>query len=172
MMSMGMKSDNATRLSKVIIDNFVDYRRGTLPPNAILSGPNAAKHRRSLQEKLVRQMEGLLNVPLPSSQGQTVRDELGTIASKSMAHIKAVLDGPIKSNEKITAEVSMILAEAEKLYAETRKINLEADSIILQNYQLRLDLIRELQQMAQQLERDEWVEIFDEGFGSVPKISI
>jgi len=121
MMSMGMKSENAVRLSKVIIDTFVDYRRGKLPFNPVISGPNAAKHRRSLQEKLVLQIESLLNVKSPASDGQTVRDELGTIASKSMAHIKAVLDSPVKNNEKISADVSKILAEAEKLYAETRR---------------------------------------------------
>lgn len=167
MMSMGMKSDNAVRLSKVIIDTFVDYRRGTLPSKPFITGPNAVKHRRSLQEKLVMQMERLLDVELPSSEGQTVRDELGTIATKSLAHIKAVLDGPVKTNEKITAEVSMILAEAEKLYAETRKLNAETDNLVLQNYQLRLDVIRDLREMAQQLERDDWIEVFDDGFGKI-----
>ena len=167
MMSMGMKSDNAVRLSKVIIDTFVDYRRGTLPSKPFITGPNAVKHRRSLQEKLVVQMERLLDVELPSSEGQTVRDELGTIATKSLAHIKAVLDGPVKTNEKITAEVSMILAEAEKLYAETRKLNAETDNLVLQNYQLRLDVIRDLREMAQQLERDDWIEVFDDGFGKI-----
>jgi len=167
MMSMGMKSENAVRLSKVIIDTFVDYRRRTLPTNPVITGSNAAKHRRSLQEKLYGQIEQLLNVKLPTSDGQTVRDELGTLASKSMAHIKAVLDSPVKNNEKISAEVSNILAEAEKFYAETRKLNAEADNLDLQNYHLRLEVIRDLREMAQQLERDDWVGIFDDGFGKI-----
>ena len=169
MMSMGMKSDNAVRLSKVIIDTFVDYRRGTLLANPVVTGENALRHRRSLQEKLYGQIEQLLEVKIPASDGQTVRDELGTIASKSMAHIKAVLDSPVKNNEKISAEVSKILAEAEKFYAETRKLHAEADNLVLQNYQLRLEVIRDLREMAQQLERDDWIAVFDDGFGEAEK---
>ena len=74
MMSMGMKSDQAVRLSKVIIDTFVDYRRGTLPTTPVLAGPKAVAHRRSLQEKIYKQMEQLLEVELPTSDGHTVRD--------------------------------------------------------------------------------------------------
>jgi len=165
MMSMGMKSDSAVRLSKVIIDTFVDYRRGTLPEHPTISGPKALKHRRSLQQKLYQQMEQLLDVTLPTSDGHTVREELGAIATKSLDHIKAVLDGPVRNNEKISAEVTKILAEAEKLYAETRKLNVETDSLVLQNYRTRLEFIRELREMAQQLERDDWIGIFEDGFG-------
>ena len=164
MMSMGMKSENAVRLSKVIIDTFVDYRRGTLPANPVMSGANTAKHRRSLQEKIYHQMEQILDVKLPTSDGHTVRDELSVIATKSLGHIKAVLDTPTKNNEKISAEVTRILAEAEKLYAETCKLHVETDTLVLQNYRARLGFIRDLREMAQQLERDDWIEVFDDGF--------
>ena len=169
MMSMGMKSENAVRLSKVIIDTFVDYRRGTLPDNSVISGANAAKHRRSLQEKIYHQMEQILDVKLPTSDGHTVRDELSVIATKSLGHIKAVLDTPAKNNERISAEVTRILAEAEKLYAETRKLHVETDTLVLQNYRARLGFIRDLREMAQQLERDDWIEVFDDGFGNVER---
>jgi hypothetical protein len=169
MMSMGMKSENAVRLSKVIIDTFVDYRRGTLPSNPVVSGANAAKHRRSLQEKIYHQMEQILDVKLPTSDGHTVRDELSVIATKSLGHIKAVLDTPAKNNERISAEITRILAEAEKLYAETRKLHVETDTLVLQNYRARLGFIRDLREMAQQLERDDWVVLFDDGFGNTER---
>jgi len=169
MMSMGMKSENAVRLSKVIIDTFVDYRRGTLPANPVISGANTAKHRRSLQEKIYHQMEQILDVKLPTSDGHTVRDELSVIATKSLGHIKAVLDTPAKNNEKISAQITRILAEAEKLYAETRKLNVETDTLVLQNYRARLGCIRDLREMAQQLERDDWIEVFDVGFGEAER---
>lgn len=165
MMSMGMKSDNAVRLSKVIIDTFVDYRRGRLPSGPVVSGENTLIHRRALQEKIYKQTEKLLDVELPTSDGSTVRDELGTIATKALGRIKAVLDAPARNNERITAEVTKILAEAEKLYAETRKLNMETDTLVFQNYRARIEFIRDLREMAQQLERDDWVELFDEGFG-------
>ena len=71
------------------------------------------------------------------------------------------MDGPAKSNEKISAEVTKILAEAEKVYAETRKINVETDRLVLDNYRARLEFIRDLREMAMQLERDDWLEVFD-----------
>jgi len=169
MMSMGMKSDQAVRLSKVIIDTFVEYRRGTLPTTPVLAGPKAVAHRRSLQEKIYKQMEQFLEVELPTSDGHTVRDELGGIATKALGRIKAVLDTPAKQNEKISAEVAKILAEAEKLYAETRKLNVETDTLMLENYRARLDFIRDLREMAQQLERDDWMETFDQSFGAAER---
>lgn len=169
MMSMGMKSDQAVRLSKVIIDTFVDYRRGTLPTIPVLAGPKAVAHRRSLQEKIYKQMEQLLEVELPTSDGHTVRDELGGIATRALGRIKAVLDTPAKQNEKISAEVAKIIAEAEKLYAETRKLNVETDTLMLENYRARLDFIRDLREMAQQLERDDWMETFDQSFGAAER---
>ena len=169
MMSMGMKSDQAIRLSKVIIDTFVDYRRGTLPTTPVLVGSKAIAHRRSLQEKIYNQMEKLLEVELPTSDGHTVRDELGGTATKALGRIKAVLDTPTKQNEKISAEVAKILAEAEKLYAETRKLNVETDTLMLESYRARLDFIRDLREMAQQLERDDWMETFDQSFGEAER---
>lgn len=51
MMSMGLKSENAVRLSKVIIDIIVKYRRGTLQTKIVSTKPNALEHRRAIQEK-------------------------------------------------------------------------------------------------------------------------
>ena len=123
------------------------------------------KHRRSLQEKLYSQIEQLLDAKLPTEDGSTLREEMGSIAQSALGRIKAVLDTPAKSNEKISAEVSKILAEAEKVYAETRKINAETDRIVLDNYRTRLEFIRDLREMAMQLERDDWVDVFDHTFG-------
>lgn len=165
MMSMGMKTEVAVRLAKVIIDTFVEFRRGALPAERIIAGPNALKHRRSLQEKIYSQIEQLLDAKLPTEDGSTLREEMGSIAQSALGRIKAVLDTPAKSNEKISAEVSKILAEAEKVYAETRKINAETDRIVLDNYRTRLEFIRDLREMAMQLERDDWVDVFDHTFG-------
>lgn len=165
MISMGMTSEKAVRLSKVIIDTFVALRRGALPAERTLPSAAVVQHRRSLQEKILGQIENLLDAKLPTDDGHTVRDEIGTIATSALGHIKAVLDAPGKSNEKISAEVTKILAEAEKVYAETRKLHAETDRIHLDNYRARLDFIRDLREMAMQLERDDWMEVFDTEFG-------
>lgn len=165
MMSMGMKSEIAVRLAKVIIDTFVDLRRGTLATERVVAGPAAIQHRRSLQEKIYARIEDLLDAKLPTPDGHTLREEMGTLAQSALGRIKAVLDSPAKSNEKISAEVTKILAEAEKVYAETRKINAEADRLVMDNYRARLEFIRDLREMAMQLERDDWLEVFDSTFG-------
>ncbi len=172
MMSMGMKSENAIRLSKVIIDTFVDYRKGTLPSKPVLIGPKASKYRRALLEKIYKQMMQVLDTELPTTSGHTVREELSAIATKALGNIKAVIDKPALANEKVSAEVSKILAEAEKFYAEARKINVETDTLVLQNYRARMEFLRDLREMAQQLERDDWTEMFEESFGEVERDQI
>ena len=169
MMSMGMKNEDAVRLSKVIIDTFVKFRRGELQNEPSLPGPEAKKFRRRLQKKIFKQMESLLDSSLPSNPNITLREELGTIATNAMGSMKAVIAKPAQQSEKISAEVAKILAEAEKLYAETRKLQLEADAIAMQNYRDRLQLLRELREMSMQLERDDWVDVFQGAFGEAEK---
>ena len=40
---------------------------------------------------------------------------------------------------------------------------------MLENYRARLDFIRDLREMAQQLERDDWMETFDQSFGAAER---
>ncbi len=169
MMSMGMKSDDAVRLSKVVIDTFVRFRRGELQPEPTLPGPEAKKFRRRLQKKIFKQMENLLDTSLPSNPDITLREELGSIATNAMGSMKAVIAKPAQQSEKMSAEVTKILAEAEKLYAETRKLKVEADAIAMQNYRDRLSLLRELREMSMQLERDDWIDAFQGSFGEAEK---
>lgn len=166
MMSMGMKGDEAIALSKVIIGTFVEYRRGELPNTRPITNAHDAKYRQSLQKKIYQQIEQLLNAQLPTKSGSTIGEELGTIATSALGHIKEVLDSSNKRNEKISAEVAKILAEAEKLYAETRKINAETDSLNMHNFMARLEVLRELRLMAVHLERDDWLDVFDDTFGA------
>lgn len=170
MMSMGMKSEVAVRLANVIIDTFIDLRRGTLPTERVIAGPDVASTRRALQKKIYTQIEQLLDAKLPTADGATLREEMGSIAQSALGRIKAVLDAPAKSNEKISAEVAKILAEAEKVYAETRKLNAETDKLIMENYRARLEFIRDLREMAMQLERDDWLAVFDGFAGSHAKL--
>jgi hypothetical protein len=165
MMSMGMKSGAAVELSKVIIDTFVHYRRGTLPAKRMMPGKEAERARRSLQETIYEKILSILDSELPGADGHTLRDEMGSIANKALESIKAVIDRPAATNEKIYAEVTKIMAEAEKIYAEKRKLDAETDKILLENFGTRLELMRDLQTMAMQLDRDNWLEAFD-GFSS------
>jgi hypothetical protein len=163
MMSMGMKSETAIRLSKVIISTFVEFRRGTLTKDKVISGPNALRHRRALAEQIYATMTQLMKLPVTSEE--TLGDALGKIATRAMGSVKALLDAPGLKNDKLSAETARILAEAEKVYAETRRIHEETNSIALKNKREALALLRDLRDMASQLERDDWVEVMDQSFG-------
>jgi len=172
MMSMGMKSDKAAELSRIIIETFVSFRRGTLPPERVIVGSHTLKRRRAFLEKIYRKMEQLLDAELPSSPGKTLGEELGSIATNALDHVKQILKSQGMKNEKVSAEITKILAEAEKLYTETRKINEETNTIALQNQRHRFELLRELRTMAMQLERDDWLEVFDNSFDTSARKAI
>lgn len=164
MMSMGMKGEVAVRLSKAIVEAFVDYRRGTLVKERVIRGPHAIRQRRELAEQIYATMIQLMKVPMTSEE--TLGDALGKIATRAVGSVKALLEAPGLKNEKVSAETAKILAEAEKLYAETRQIHEETNSIALRNKREALSLLRDLREMATQLERDEWVEVLDNSFGA------
>ncbi|MCY4305180.1 MAG: hypothetical protein OXC62_10475 [Aestuariivita sp.] len=109
-------------------------------------------------------IEKLLYAKLLTPDGQTLREELGMLVQRTVSRIKAVLNGPALSNEKISTEVTKVLAETEKVYAATRKINAEIDRLVMDNYRARHGFIRDLREMAMQLERDDWddgLKVFD-----------
>jgi hypothetical protein len=60
MLSTRLRGERATSISRIIIDTFVSYRRGTLPLERTLVGPSAANHRARLQNAIYKQMETLL----------------------------------------------------------------------------------------------------------------
>lgn len=170
MMAMGLRSDEAVELSRVIISTFIDYRRGTLAAERVLSTPGFEASRRKLQTLIFEQMEALLKVRV-SDAGATVGDELGNIATSAIEHVKAVLSTQEKKNERITAEVAKLIAESESIYAEARKRHAEAENVELMNMKMRLEILSEFRSMLMQLERDDWLERFDEGFGAGPNPS-
>ncbi len=170
MMAMGLRSDEAVELSRVIISTFIDYRRGTLAAERVLSTPGSEASRRKLQTLIFEQMEALLKVRV-SDAGATVGDELGNIATSAIEHVKAVLSTQEKKNERITAEVAKLIAESESIYAEARKRHAEAENVELMNMKMRLEILSEFRSMLMQLERDDWLERFDEGFGAGPNPS-
>jgi hypothetical protein len=163
MMSMGMRNETAIRLSKVIIETFIDFRRGTLPAARVLSGPETARRRRELAEQIHVSMTEVLKLPLTPQE--TVGEALGSIAATALSSVKALLKTPELKADRISAEAAKILAETEKLYAEARRIHEETNAVAIRNKRESLALLRELRDMAAQLERDEWAETFDHAFG-------
>ncbi len=163
MLATRLRGEQAAHISQIIIDTFVSYRRGTLPSERTLVGPQAARHRQRLQNAIYRQMEALLTLDLPTDE--TVASELKSITSSAIGRVKAVLDAPAKKNEQISAEIKKLEAETAKLYAEAQKTNAESASIWADVYKKRLEMIVRLREMAVQLERDDVMDVFDASFG-------
>jgi hypothetical protein len=169
MLSTRLRGERAAYISRIIIDTFVSYRRGTLPRERTLVGPTAASHRARLQDAIYQQMERLLTTELPT--GDTVASELKIITKSAIGRVKALLDTPARKNEKISAEINKLEAETAKLYAEAQKTNAESASIWADVYQKRLNMLAQLREMAAQLERDDVMEILDDSFGSTNNLS-
>lgn len=164
MLSTRFRGERADHISRIIIDTFVSYRRGTLPRERVLHGPEAQKYHARMQKAIYQQMERLLTTELPT--GDTLAAELKSITSSAVGRVKAMLDAPAKQNEKISAEIKKLEAETAKLIAEAQKTNAETANLWADVYQKRLNMLAQLREMASQLARDEVLEVLDDSYGA------
>ncbi len=165
MLCTRLRGEQAAQISRIIIDTFVSYRKGTLPKERIISlGKNGGRRKR-LQEAIYQQMEALLQMELPTGQNTTT--ELKDLTAKAIQRVKAVLDAPVLKNEQITAEIGKLQAETAKLYADAQKLSAETANIWADTFQKRLQIITQLREIAVQLERDDVLESLDQAFGKI-----
>lgn len=163
MLCTRLRGEQAAQISRIIIDTFVSYRKGTLPRERIISGDKNGKRKQRLQDAIYQQMEALLQLELPTGENTTT--ELKELTAKAIHRVKAVLDAPVLKNEQITAEIGKLQAETAKLYADAQKLSAETANIWADTFQKRLQIITQLREMAVQLERDDVLAGLDEAFG-------
>ncbi len=169
MVSMGLRGAKAARVARSVIDTFVDYRNGRLPQGRTLPGQGTGGHRERLQQAIYAQMTSLMDLGMPG--GSTVGEDLKSVTELAVGRVKAVLEGPALKNAQVSAEIAKLEAETAKVFADAQKSHAESANIWADTYQKRLVLIRELRDMAAQLERDEVVELMDGSFGATPKLA-
>lgn len=167
MMATRMRGRDAAKITRAVVDTFVAYRRGALPPGRAIRGENAPHYRRRVQQALYQQMESVLAQPLPT--GTTVSEELASMTSLAVSRIKAMIERPKLDGEKVVAEVRKLQAETEKLMSEARRTDAETARIWAEVMQMRLATLGQLRQMAEQLERDDVTDALDEAFGVDPR---
>lgn len=167
MLSMGMKGERAAAIAHVVIDTFVQYRNGTLPGGEVLTGPDSPETRRSMLAAVHKQMQALLNMPLPT--GAPVSSELENLTEKALGRVKAMLDKPKVEVDKLLREIARIDAETQRVYAEIQKTEAETARIWVDVYKGRLEVIAQLKEMALQLERDEVKAMLSNAFDA-PKL--
>lgn len=171
MLCMNLRGDKADRISRVIIDTFVNYRKGTLEQERTLPGPHGESYRDRMQAALFRQMQALLSLPMPG--GSVVSKEMEDLAERTLSRVRALLDSPVRKNEQIVAEIAKLEAETAKLYSEAQRNDAETAKLFMEAYHLRLDATQRLREMAAQLERDDVVDLlapFDTD--EMPKLGI
>jgi hypothetical protein len=164
MLSMGMKGERAALISHVVIDTFVQYRRGTLPTERVLGGRNSKRDQRALLDAIYAQMQSLLELPLPT--GNDVGSELQSITTKAINRVKAVIDAPVVNQEKLIKEIALIEADTARTYSEINKMEAETHLIWVKVVQGRLDTLARMREMATQLERDAYTLVAEQTFDS------
>ena len=132
MLTMNMRGEAAAQVARAVIDVFVDYRRGTLPAERVIGGPEAGATRRAIREGLLKQMEQLANLQLPT--GTSTGEELRTMTEAAIGRVRAVLDRPAKENARIEAEIAKLEAETAKLYTEAQRSEAETANIWADTY--------------------------------------
>lgn len=163
MLATRVRGMDAVRITQIIVDTFVSYRRGTLPSERLLTSHTANKQRLQLQQSISDLMQTIAAMQLPT--GETVASELHSITESAIGRVKAVLDGPIKQNEHISAEIRKLEAETQKVYSDIRKNDAESANLWADVMLKRIQMLRELREMAVQLEREEMMEVMDASFG-------
>lgn len=162
MLSMGMKGERAALIAHVVIDTFVQYRRGTLPSEPVLGARNAKRDQDALLGAIYAQMRKLAELPLPT--GNAVGSELRSITAKAIDRVKAVIDAPVVNQEKLVKEIAQIESETARTYSEISKMEAETHLIWVQVIQGRLDILARMREMATQLERDAYTLLADQTF--------
>lgn len=170
MLATRLRGERAAQISKIIIDTFVSFRQRRLPEERVLTGPAAPDQRLAMRRAIYNQMQSLLSMELPT--GESAASELRSVTASAIDRVKAMLDRPVKNNERLMAEIQKLQAETEQICAQTRKTDAESANLWADFYQKRLNMLAQLRDMAVQLERDELVDVLDASFGETqpPKL--
>lgn len=165
MLSMSLRGPLAAQMSRVIVDTFVSFRQGRLSGEPVLVGPNAPSHRETIRSAIVSQIQALLAMQVPGNG--TVGQELQTITERAANSMTAILEQPKRKDELMLAEIAKLEAETAKLYAEAQRLDVETASLWMDVFQKRLAIVRDLRDMAAQIERDQWVDALQPFGGSI-----
>ena len=162
MLATGFRGPEADRIARTVAETFVAYRRGELPMDRVFDAQDKGL-RNSLRGQLADMLSAIAAMPLPG--GSTVMTELDETTQAALGRVRAWLDQPGKQNTKLDAEIAKLAAETQKAYAEVRRTDAETANLWADTVLKRLDSVRQLRLMVQQIERDELSGLLDDSFG-------
>ncbi|MBU2358110.1 MAG: hypothetical protein KKB02_04140, partial [Alphaproteobacteria bacterium] len=119
--------------------------------------------RNSLRGQLSDMLSAIAAMPLPG--GSTVLTELDQTTQAALGRVRAWLDQPGKQNTKLDAEIAKLAADTQRAYAEVRRTDAETANLWADTVLKRLDAVRQLRLMVQQIERDDLSGLLDASFG-------
>lgn len=170
MLAMGFRGEQADRIARIVTETFIAHRRGVLPAEPVLKGPDSARQRNGLRDRIIQMLDSIAAMPLPS--GSSASDELKTSTAKALDRVRAWLDKPKLENVKLEAEISKLLAETRRAYAEIDKMDAETAHLWADTVLKRLDAVRQLRDMAAQIERDDLGDLLEAQFDPARAIAI
>ncbi len=121
---------------------------------------------RKFRSKLIDALEGLLDTVINQKTNATVRDEIGEAPGLALDHLKERLKTRGLENDRLTAETLLILEQVqdlrEKRKAAIKRSNAQTETIILDNLNRKIALVKTFQSMVDELEPSAIVSLYGE----------
>jgi hypothetical protein len=122
------------------------------PPTRLAADAARVGTVQALRRKRFDALTTLLDTVVDPANQTTVRDELGDVSTHALPRLKEYLKTRGLENEKLHADIALILANAravqERASAEVRKL----DTQILENIKTRIGIVEQVMKMAGALE--------------------
>lgn len=125
-----LTSYRAVQASRLIVNTFVEARRGNLPVQEGQNLPQGAptlslEARRGLAEKLHGALGDLIDAIVDIKQQEVIQAEARVLAREGVEGLRELLQKPGVENDVKRAEIGRIIAETEKLNAEAEGQGIE-----------------------------------------------
>lgn len=157
-----LNSEEALEATDLILETFIDVRRQVAQgkQTAIIESPSRLidedhhddhEQRKQFRAKLTKAMNGLLDTVIDMRTGGTIREVTGTMSADALQNLRERLRRKGLENEKLEAELQLILAQAELVAAQVRETDEKTGEIALRNLETRIRLVRELSELERQL---------------------
>ena len=154
-----LRSERAVAASRFIVKTFVQARQNLIAANngqnlkatinPATTIPLAAEMRQQLFGKINDALGAVLSAMVNPSTRSTVRSEAVELANEGLSSLKAYLKKQGVVNDKTTAEIRKLMAEAEDIEVSTSRRRVENEGRHLALLAMKLRLILEAQHYAE-----------------------
>ncbi|WP_229735725.1 ORF6N domain-containing protein [Novosphingobium marinum] len=167
-----LNSDAALEATDLILETFLEVRAQIASgrKTAQIAHPDRLvdhhdeedrKQQTKFRKKLAKAMDQLLDTVIDVKTGASVRETAGSMSADALEHLRQRLRQKGLENEKLEAEVQLILAQAELVAAQVRETDQKTDAIALGNLKTRIRLVRELADLNRQMSPPALVSMLD-----------